>query len=60
MQSCWNTSSNSIVMADDQRLSTALFTRPTAPHGVVWRHLQETWIVPTIQTKIRQTELGGT
>lgn len=29
------------------RLSTALFTpEPAAPNGVVWRHLQETWIVP--------------
>lgn len=27
------------------RLSTALFTpEPQAPNGVVWRHLQETWI----------------
>ncbi|MDX2103183.1 MAG: hypothetical protein EAZ99_14445 [Alphaproteobacteria bacterium] len=27
------------------RLSTALFTAdPTAPEGVLWRHLQETWV----------------
>jgi hypothetical protein len=28
-----------------RRRSTALFTaEPAAPHGVVWRHLQETWM----------------
>ena len=28
-----------------RRLSSALFTRnPEAPRGVVWRHLQETWL----------------
>ena len=28
-----------------RRQSTALFTlAPSAPRGVVWRHLQETWI----------------
>ena len=30
------------------RQSTGLFTPSwAAPHGVVWRHLQETWIDPT-------------
>jgi hypothetical protein len=30
-----------------KRLSTALFCRaPGAPTGVVWRHLQETWLQP--------------
>jgi hypothetical protein len=28
-----------------RRRSSGLFTRqPAAPHGVVWRHLQETWM----------------
>jgi hypothetical protein len=30
-----------------RRRSTGLFTdQPGAPHGVVWRHLQETWLEP--------------
>lgn len=30
---------------DADRRSTGLFTdAPGAPHGVVWRHLQETWV----------------
>lgn len=29
------------------RRSTGLFTdRPGAPNGIVWRHLQETWVAP--------------
>ena len=31
----------------DSRRSTGLFTaEPTAPRGVVWRHLHETWMQP--------------
>ena len=45
-RSCWNTSSNSIVTGETtRRRSTALFlASPAAPRGVVWRHLQETWM----------------
>ncbi len=33
--------------ATTSRRSTGLFTdQPAAPNGVVWRHLQETWMAP--------------
>ena len=36
------------------RRSTALFTdEPAAPRGVVWRHLQETWIKPADEEPIQ-------
>lgn len=37
-----------------RRRSTALFTAaPAAPRGVVWRHLQETWLTKTEQGENR-------
>jgi hypothetical protein len=37
-----------------RRRSTALFTaEPSAPRGVVWRHLQETWLTKTEQGENR-------
>lgn len=44
-QYCRETSKLGVVSGETRRRSTAFFTLSTmAPQGVVWRHLQETWL----------------